>query len=51
MTMHGYLCAAILNTTWPNTQDGGLVIFNTFLQYGYQMKKLPEKIFNKNMFL
>ena len=36
------LSHVILNSTWWNSQNGGLVIFNELLQYGYQMKRLAE---------
>lgn len=53
------LCEVTLNSTWQNTQDGGLAIFNALLQCGYQIKrfaekntgKLPYKGFFKNIFL
>jgi hypothetical protein len=37
--MHG-LCDVILSLTWRHIQNGGLVIFNALLQYGYQIKGL-----------
>jgi hypothetical protein len=33
-------CDIIRNPIWRIIQDGGIVIFNAFLQYGYQMKGL-----------
>jgi hypothetical protein len=40
MTMHGLLCDVILNPTWRQVQNGGLVIFHALVQYGYQMNGL-----------
>ena len=42
MTIYDKLCDIIRNPIWRTIQDGGIVIFNAFLQYGYQMKGLVE---------